>query len=93
MALDIGFVVMAARNRNSPRVWLILRAVERALIVSTSEMFLPLCGKKPWFARVFSMGQGARTIDRESNLSILIIFIQVCLFNDTYHHRAQEATK
>jgi hypothetical protein len=67
--------------------------VERALIVSTSEMFLPLCGKKPWFARVFSMGQGARTIDRESNLSILIIFIQVCSLNVTYHHRVQEATK
>jgi hypothetical protein len=51
--------------------------VYRAVMVSTSEMFLPLCGKNPWFARVFSMGQGARTIGVRFNVQHLTINIQV----------------
>jgi hypothetical protein len=53
---------MAISNMRLPKDSLKFRAEARASTTTSRVRFRPSCGRKLWFARVFIMGQGPRTI-------------------------------
>jgi hypothetical protein len=67
VAFGVGFVVIALVYRNVERLSSTFKAFVNALMVAFRSIFLPSCGRKPWFAKLLSIGQGARTT--ESGLS------------------------
>lgn len=61
VALGSGLTTMAMSNIRLASEALKLRAADRPSMTVFRVMFLPSWGRKPWFARVFIMGQGPRT--------------------------------
>jgi hypothetical protein len=61
VAFGVGLVLMASPKRNLLNSSLMFSAVPSAWITRASDMAFPSWGKNSWFARVLSIGQGART--------------------------------
>jgi len=57
-----GFAMIAMSNIKLANDVLKLSAADNADTVVSFVMFLPLWGRNPWFAKVFIMGQGPRSM-------------------------------
>jgi hypothetical protein len=62
VAFGSGFAIIACSHIKDARLSLKFIAAVRAWIALSFVMFVPSCGRKPWFASVFIIGQGPRTV-------------------------------
>lgn len=69
VAFGSGLAIKAMSNIRLPREALKLRPADKPLITTSLVKFLPSRGRKPWFASVFIMGQGPRTVQVSFNPS------------------------